>query len=145
MEKLRAVGIASAKGQAPLPLPLVSAFATTSRRGLGQTAVEGKPNQAHGHPARRDRRAEKDGLKGAIVAMPSPPFGAAIIRVAARTRQRTAAIASPFAGRCKKSRHRRRIAINLRRAATANRSIKRRKQAGWDKEHRAALLSHLPC
>ena len=58
---------ASAKGQAPLHL--VSAFAATRRRVLGQAADEGKTNQRTAIPARRDRWAEKDGLKGAIVAI----------------------------------------------------------------------------
>ncbi len=58
---------ARAKGQAPLHL--VSAFAATRRRVLGQAADEGKTNQRTAIPARRDRWAEKDGLKGAIVAI----------------------------------------------------------------------------
>ncbi len=68
-----------------------------SRRGLGQAAVEGKTNQRTAIPARRDRPAEKDGLKGAIVSIDAiathPAIAgarAAIICVAARTRQRTA-------------------------------------------------------
>ena len=74
---------ARAKGQAPLHL--VSAVATTRRLVLGQAAVDGKTNQRTAIPARLDRLAEKDGLKGATVsidAIASNPAIAAAIRAA---------------------------------------------------------------
>ena len=97
METLRAVGKPAPRRRLRSPSPFVLVFATTSRRGLGQAAVEGKTNQRTAIPAHRGRRAEKDGSKGAIVAIDTIALHpaivgapAAIIRVAARTRQRTA-------------------------------------------------------
>ncbi len=62
------------------PLPLVSAFATTSRLVLGQEAVAGKTNELAAIPVLIDRLAEGDGLKGALVTIDAIATNAAIAK-----------------------------------------------------------------
>ncbi len=51
------------------PIHLVSAFATTSRLGLGQEAVPNKANELTAIPLLLARLAEQDGLRGALVSI----------------------------------------------------------------------------
>ncbi len=146
------------------PLPLVSAFATTSRLVLGQEAVEVKTNELAAIPALIGRLAEKGGLKDATVSIDAIATNAIIAQaikdsdadclLAVKANQPTlrAETESLFAAADPKSRdgfidhdggHDRieQRTVSVIRSVKAKQSIKlRRNVAGWEPNSLADLL-----